>query len=288
MTEAKTSKAEKEAEITKEKAEKKAYLERKKILFSEEQENYDRIIFLRATKGYWIVGGHSAVILVNKIAQELKIRVAAKRDTDFDVKFKEGVISLKNLDFYISKFRESNYLEKEVERNENSIIFKLKEAVSETEYDLLLRSKEIRRQKLQSMIEKSMPMPKLNMKMTDILQITFRFYKKHSDTFSRKFVVENFTEDIRVAHKTMLLVFREQIDLREGIKRIKGRLELALCDLTQIMNLNIWSVEDVTLLAALIIETEVIADNELKRVLARERQESAPIKRVKKIIENNK
>ncbi|MBQ6605559.1 hypothetical protein IJH66_01090 [Candidatus Saccharibacteria bacterium] len=280
MTEAKKSKTEQAAE-------KREYLERKKKLLAEEAENFQKIIFLRATKGYWMVGGHSAVILVNKLAKELKIRVTLKRDTDFDVKFPEGVVNLRNLDFYIQKLKESNYLEKEVERNESSVIFKLKEKVSETEYDLLLRSKEIRRQKLQSMIEKSVPMPKLNIRMTDVLKLTFRFYKKHSDSFARKFVVEQFAEDIRVAHKTMLLVFRGQVEPVEGIRKMKTRLELALCDLTQIISLEIWTIEDSTNMATSIIETELIADSELKRLVKQGKRESNGVKLVKKLIENN-
>ena len=287
MTETTKSKAEREAEIKREKEAKKAYLERKKELLKTEAENFDKIIFLRGTKGYWLVGGHSGVILANKLAPELKIRVALKRDTDFDVKFSEGIINLRNLDFYTERLKNSNYIQKEIERNEDSIIFKLKEKISDTEYDLLVRSKEIRRQKLQSMIEKSMPMPKLKVRMTDVLKLTYRFYKKHSDAISRSFVVEKLAEDVRIAHKTMLMVFRSQLEPKEGVKKIKARLELAVCDLTQIIELNIWTVENCTTLATMMIETILVADGEMKRLEKLERQESAGVKKVKKLIENN-
>ena len=282
------SRTEQEAETRKSKAEKKAYLERKKRLFEEEQENFDRIIFLRGTGGFWVVGGHSGIILANKIAPELKIRVALKRDTDFDVKFKEGVINLRNLDFYTEKFKNSNYLEKGVERSESAVIFKLKEKISSTEYDILARSKEIRRQKLEAMIEKSVPMPKLNIRMTDVLKLTYKFYRKNSDNLARDFVVEKLVEDIRIAHKTMLMVFREQIDAKEGARKMRARLELALCDLTQIIALEVWTIENCTTLATMMVETEILIDAEIKKIERAEKEESEGVKKVKKLIEKNR
>ena len=249
----------KRAETQEDRAEKKAYLLRKKKLFEFEKTNYGKIVFLRGTKGYYLVGGHSAIVLVNKIAPELKIRVALKRDTDFDIKFKEGVINLKNLGFYKEKLDNSVYLERG-EETEDYFSYKLKEEISEKEFDLLYRSKEIRRQKLQNLIEKSVPMPKLNRKMTEVLKTAYRIYLKRTDAMKRGVIAPNFLEDIRVAHKIMLMVFRGQIVKEEGRRKMKGRLEMAMCDLVQIMELEVWTVEDCTVLAVMIVEVEMMID----------------------------
>ncbi|MBQ2638030.1 hypothetical protein IJG10_02805, partial [Candidatus Saccharibacteria bacterium] len=68
---------------------------------------------------------------------------------------------------------------------------------------------------------------------------------------------------------------------------MKTRLELALCDLTQIISLEIWTIEDSTNMATSIIETELIADSELKRLVKQGKRESNGVKLVKKLIENN-
>ncbi|MBQ6605972.1 hypothetical protein IJH66_03315 [Candidatus Saccharibacteria bacterium] len=250
----------KRAETQADKMEKKAYLERKKKLFEFEKTNYGKIVFLRGTKGYWLVGGHSAIILVNKIAPEIKVRMALKRDTDFDIKFKEGVINLKNLGFYKERLDNSVYLERG-EETEDYFFYKLKTRISEKEFDLLFRSKEIQRQKLQSMIEKSVPMPKLMRKMNDVLKLAYRIYLKRTDATRKNVIVPNLLEDIRIAHKTMLLVVRAEIDKREGLRKVRTRLELAMCDLIQIMELEVWTVEDCTMMAVMIIETKRVAEN---------------------------
>ena len=41
---------------------------------------------------------------------------------------------------------------------------------------------------------------------------------------------------------------------------MKARLELALCDLVQIMELEVWTVEDCTVLAVMIVEVEMMTE----------------------------
>ena len=274
----------KRVETTEEQAEKKAYIERKKKLVKFEETNYSKIVFLKGTKEYWITGGHSAIILANKIAPEVKLRVALRRDTDFDVKFKEGVINLRNLGAYKNKLENSKYLKRD-EESEFYFSYKLDEEISEAEFDLLVRSKEIRRQKLQNMIEKSVPIPKLNMRLSDVFKLTYKLYRKESDTFARETIAKKILEDVRIAHKTMIMIFRGQVEPKAGLNKINSYLELALCDLTQIIELEIWSLENATTLATLIIETKLVIEAEVKRILGIERRDAKSVKKVKAIIE---
>lgn len=245
------------------KEERKEYLERKQKLLELEKENYARIIMMRATRGFWMTGGHSAVILVNKIAPELKIRIALRRDTDFGDKFKEGVTTFKNLGFYKEKLKLSEYVTLEKEEDD-FIIYKLKRKISATEYDVLRRSKEIRRQKLEGMIVKSVPMPTLNAKLSEVLKLAFKFYGKHSDALLRAFVVDKLADEIRTAHKTFVLICREEIEAEAGLIKVKKILSYAMADVEQIVTLEGWSVEDCTVLAMAMIEAQLAVDTEMK------------------------
>ena len=51
--------------------EREAYYVRKEKLTAFEQKNYDKIVFMRGMGGFWIVTGHSAVILANKVGPAL-------------------------------------------------------------------------------------------------------------------------------------------------------------------------------------------------------------------------
>ena len=242
--------------------EKKEYVDRKRKLVELEKENYDKLIFMRGTKGYYLVAGNSAVILVNKIAKELKIRVTLKRDTDFDVKFKDGVANFRNLDFYKERFAQSSYLDFEKE-TKDFVFYKLKKPITTEEFDLLKHSKEIRKKKLESLIVKSVPMPGLNMKLTDAFSLTYKFYRKNSDAFSRAFIVGKLAEEMRTAHKTMLLISRDEMDFMVGIEQIRKLLSYVICDINQIMALEIWSIEDCTTLSISVIECVLQLDREV-------------------------
>lgn len=269
------------------KAERKAYLERKEKLFKVEENNFEHVIFMRGTEGFYSVFGHSAVFLVNKIAPELKLRVGLKRDTDYGIKFPEGVVNLKNVGYYKARMEESSFLDFERE-NEDFVFFKLKKKVTDAEFDLLYRSKEIRKQKLEALINKSVPLPKVSMRMTETLKLTFRLYTKHSDALGRKFVVDKLTDSIRVAHKTLLLVGRGEINAKEGLKKIKVQLASSLCDIVQISELGLWPIGDCMSLATMITETLIELEREAKgidKLLEREEMRKTRLAAARKISE---
>ncbi|MBR3204459.1 hypothetical protein IKF81_02125 [Candidatus Saccharibacteria bacterium] len=253
-------KAKREAE----KAEREAFLVRKRRLFEFEQTNFDRIIIILATKGYYCMYGHSAVMFINKIAPELRIRAVLRRDSDFEAKFQEGVVSFKNIDFYKDKLLGSVYLKK-ISETKEEIVFGFKQKISKAEYNLLVKSREIKRQSIEQKIQKSLPLPNLNNKLSEVLRTSFRFYRKHSDLFSRKFVLDKMIDEIRIAHKKLILVCRDELPLKKGLLEIKQALVYSLCDLAQVVELEIWSVEDSGVLAEQIINTLSLVELEIKK-----------------------
>ncbi|MBQ7802569.1 hypothetical protein IJ380_01760 [Candidatus Saccharibacteria bacterium] len=242
--------------------EKKAYLKRKERLIEFEKTNFDRIVFLKATRGFFVVGGNSAILLVHKIAPELKMRVLVRRDDDYDVRFENGIVSAKNLDYYKRELAKSVYLLPPVEE-ENSLVFPFRKKVTKTEFNLLKKSKEIKKKGLERRILKSVPFPNLHIALSDLLSLVYRLYVKNTDKLAKEFVVARFLNEIREADKVLLLICREEYDIRKGFSRISTSLNLALCDLDQILSLEIWSVENCTAVSGAILN--VFDELELER-----------------------
>ena len=151
--------------------ERRLYFARKRKLYEFEKTNNSKIVFIRGTKGFWITGGHSAVILANKIGKELNLRIVLKNDSDFDLKFKEGIFPVKNVEFYRDVLKRSIYLTPG-EFKHDSFSFNLKEPISDAELSTLLESKELMRKKLKAEIEKSLPLPRANVGLRDVLRLT--------------------------------------------------------------------------------------------------------------------
>ena len=266
--------------------ERRLYFARKRKLYEFEKTNNSKIVFIRGTKGFWITGGHSAVIFANKIAKELNLRVNLKNDSDFDLKFKEGLFAVKNVEFYREVLKRSIYLEPG-EFKEDSFSFKLKEPVSEAELGVLLETKEIIRKKLKAEIEKMLPLPKASVTLKDILRLTYSLYRKTPEPRAREIILTDYVKVIQKADFYMRLITRENLELEAGVKKIKSNLEVALCMLLQILDLEIWNPEKVGVLSTLIVEANLAMDLELKREKSNYANESPEIKSIKKVLEKN-
>ena len=243
--------------------EKQAYLKRKKVLVPIELNNYDRIIIFRGTNNYWMIDGHSAIIFANKIGPEIGIRRAVKHDTDYDYKFEDGVISIQSVDYYISQIS-STKLIKKTKKEEDVITFFLANKISETEYRLLLRSKELKRQKLEEMIIKSRPMPQVIVRTEEVFKTGFRLYKKYTEPATRTILSERLVDQLRTAHKMVLLVAREDIKKYDALIKVRTTLSRAMVDVMQLSITEAWSIGDYTAISTQLISSINAIDTELK------------------------
>lgn len=236
--------------------EREEYYTRKEKLVEMERENYDKIMFMRGTGGFWIAAGHSAVILTNKVAPDLKIRVPLRKDTDYDFRFKEGVISVKNLDFYRAALKDSLYTKLE-SNGKDLVTFALKKKVGKEEYELLANMKELRRQQLEKETLKAVTMPKTHARLTELMRMTYKIYNRHTDKLARTVFVNKLVDELRVAQKVFILLCMEEVPLEQGVEEVRKNLVRAQASATQILELDVWSVEDVTVVMSAIIETRL-------------------------------
>lgn len=255
-----------DSEKTQKRKEREEYYVRKEKLVELEKKNYDRIIFLRATGGFWIVGGHSAVILANKIGKELKIRVPLKKDTDFDHRFKEGKVSVKNLDYY-KRMLVGSKVATIVSEDGDMLVFELTRKIGNEEYELLANMKELRRQQLEKEILKTVPMPRSHMHMTEALRAAFRIYSKYTDKNAKEVFGLKLMDEMRTAHKIFLLMCMNEVPLKAGLEKIRASLTRALASVTQMAELDLWTVEDATAVSTAIVETKGSLEREEKMVV---------------------
>ena len=249
------------SEMSEKRKERAEYYTRKEKLVAIEKENYDKIIFVKGTGGFWIVGGHSAVILANKIGKELKIRVPLKKDTDFDFRFKEGKVAVKNLPYYKRELV-GGKMATIASEDDDFVVFELKRKVGKEEYEILAQAKELRRQQLEKEILKSVPMPRSHLHMTEALRVAFRTYSKYTDKNAKEVFGAKLMDEIRVADKIFLLVCMGEIPLKSGLEKIRVELTRALASVTQMAELDLWTIEDAIAVSAAIAETKMSLERE--------------------------
>lgn len=240
------------------------YYARKEKLVALEERNYDKIMFARGMGGFWIVAGHSAVILANKVAPVLKIRVPLKKDTDYRFKSKEGIVAVKNLGFYKTALSDSS-LTKLKSETKDLLTFELKEKLNPEVYDVILHEQEIKRQQIANSILKSVPMPKTHMRLVDTMKLAYKLYTEQSDAFCREIFANKMMDELRTAGKIFILVCRENLPFETGMNEIEKKLNYAAASLAQISELELWNTEKCMSLAGLITETlaEMVAERKM-------------------------
>lgn len=224
-------------------ADKNEYLKRKQKMLEFEAKNYDKIMFFRGTQGYFMAGGHSAVLLAYKIAPELKLRPRMKLDADYGKKFKEGVISVKQIDFYRQRLSESSYLEF-VKQTQDALVFRFKQPITEEEYDLLENTESIARQKLLDMVAKTSPFPKLYVRLVSVAETTYRLHHKHPDKIAMDYITSDIAGMGRRALETYLEMARGECTELDGLKEISSLTSKMSIKMVLVSEMKLWTREE--------------------------------------------
>ena len=236
--------------------EREEYYLRKAKLQELEKGNYGKIIFMKGTGKFWVVCGHSAVILANKIGQELKMRIPLKSDTDFNFRFKEGKVSVANLDYYKTQLAKVKDLKLETENGE-FCVFKFKKNLPETEYEILAQTKELKKKQLEELTLKSITMPKTHMVLTDLVRVAFKIYEKYTEKDAKEIFGKRLMDELRSAHKVFLLICVEEMPIDDGVDKVCKYLLRAQMSVTQMAGLSLWNIEDATSVSKAIVETRL-------------------------------
>ena len=219
--------------------EKRQYLERKRKMIPFEQHNYNRIVVFRGTKGFWTIGGHSAIILSELVAPEVKMKVVLRKDTDFDATFSEGVISVRDLDFYKVTLPQCRLIEKEYEERKDALIFFLKDALSAEKYDLISRTEEIKSEELLNMVSSSVVMPGLYRMVRELLNGVYTMTDKINGIAQETIGKDILTDAIRL-ERAFLLGARTESELEDALNELEEATKATMLDLKIAEDMGVW------------------------------------------------
>lgn len=75
----------------------KVYNENKALVMKFEESNFERLVFLRSTGGFYKLVGHSAIFYNFSIAPKLNLRSSLRPDGDFEDKSEHGIVSVRDV-----------------------------------------------------------------------------------------------------------------------------------------------------------------------------------------------
>lgn len=224
--------------------ERKAYEKRKEFMLDFERKNYDKIVFFLATRGFYVAGGHSAVILFNKIGPELDMSMAMKKDTDYGDRFEEGVISFKNLEYYKKKLPTSKFIKPKYEETPERIVFHLVKPLGTEEYRILSEQENIKRDKLVNMVSSTAAMPKLYQALREVVVVAYKMVDFKAKANARELLAKYLVYDARMALMSFLDGARQEASLSKSLDETEVWLRALMKDLIVCEAAGVWHVTE--------------------------------------------
>lgn len=223
------------------KSERQQVMARKKLVYEKNADNYDKIIFYRGTGTFWIAGGHSAVILKELIYPEVKLRTAIHEDTDHDYTFKEGVVLVGKMEHQEQKLQQSELLELPPKMTKDYIVYTLKKALTPEQFETMKNEKEIQREKVKKKVMNVDPLPGLTTKLEELYAAAFNANKKqnlsHGDF--QEYVTKPMLLYARAAYRTIVKVNRGEIEVSDGLEKIRDYLNEISVSIVEIVALSV-------------------------------------------------
>lgn len=226
------------------KAQKKAYLERKKKMISFEKNNYSAVVFFEGMNGFYIAGGHSAIILYNLIAPELGLKISISKDRDFERRFSDGILNIRNLEKYKELISQSSYVGSCVQ-TKHRLSFALKNKISKSEYEILANAENIKREKLVNMVSSSKVMPKTYQALRNLMKVSYKQAEKRSDAVSRELLTRHVVEGARMALLIFLSGCKQTRGYEIAMDQVDDALKKILSELIVIEAADVWAMPQV-------------------------------------------
>lgn len=255
-------KAERDKRAQEKRAEQKRFEAVKAKAYEFEKRNRSKIVVFRSRKGWWKMGGNSALIYVYRLAPRMDIKPKLRVDTDFFSKFHDGVVSIKDVDALERNLKTLNvHLEK---RSPEMVIFSLGYKIEDSQMELIRKTEENRREQVNRIVAPKIAIPIVNVKLHDVVRLTYIKMKK-SPVTDRDYITMEVAKLAKIALGDFVMMCNGVIPEKEALQRIIRSLETILVRIDVIMAMNIWESSTCLEIATDIQEIRKILRKEFER-----------------------
>lgn len=255
----------KEVDAEAEASERRKYLRRKAKAIEFEKQNYQYVFFFRGMNGFFVAGDHSAIILYNMIAPELGLKIAIRKDGDFERRFLDGKVVIRNVDKYKELLCDSKYVAG-VTQNKDSLTFRLVHKLTKTEYEVLAKSEDIKRAELVNMVSSAEALPKTYQVLRELLKITYQKVAKKSDKVERELVTGQLMDDAKKIMLTFLLGCKDTRDFTRSMNEVRDTLVKMLRDLLIVEASGVWHITECRKISFLVVKAQTTLAEERKKI----------------------
>lgn len=219
----------------------KLYAENKNSLLEFEKTNYNYLVLISSTHGFYKMFGHSALFYAENIAPKLKLEATLRADHDFCIKSDTGATSIKNLENLTENLKTLNIVRlKTKNKTGDFIVYKLPWIFTADQVEKLKENNQLKIAKFNhlALVEDSTPV--LFVQLTELLKTTYENTRTMPGPIERKIFGESMLLSIKNATIAYIKYGNGKINYKTTISTIKAELENLKYHLKIVADLKIW------------------------------------------------
>lgn len=238
----------------------RVYLEYKQKVMNYEEKNYNSLVFLRSTHGFYKLLGHSLLFFAFGVAPKIGASAKIYADGDYELKSNMGVISIHGLG-KIEKKLKLMEAEKVVLRDKtgNIVVYKLPWTYTTKEVEDFVGQNTYKMDKYNHVIIAENIVPVLFMQLNNLLKACYENVRR-LDPVAREtlgnFVVERVAEMLRI----YMEMANGRMNELDGYKHIRLRLNKVKSQVKILVDLRLWNGRVYARVGETLIETQRIVD----------------------------
>lgn len=214
----------------------------KERVYGFEQTNRGSLVLYRCGKGWYKMGGHSALFMRYRVAERIRINNKLHKDDDYDHRFAEGVMIFTNVDKLTSALARID-VKMSAREGDDIFVYNLGYELTDEEIEQIRRSEEAVRGQVQRELEVKDPFPGIAVGLRDLM-VTMRHKIKNADGIARDIILSSMMERILTLRDLYDQMADGEIEFPEMREEFLKVLRIVKRNTNTAMDLQIWDPDD--------------------------------------------
>lgn len=241
------------------------YIDYKKRVMSFEEENYDKLLFLRSTNGFHKVFGHSLYFYAFDVAPKLDVAVNVYSDGDHEIKSEAGVVSVARLDELEKNFRKLKIERIKLEdKTGNVVIFRLPWKYTKKDIERFIEQNTYKKRRFNNVVMTENTIPTLYVNLQDLMKACYENVRR-LEPVAREALGNMIVEMVAEMLRCYTEMGNGRVVEATGLKYIQKLLNKTKAQAKILSDLGLWNARTYARIGDIVIRIQDVVDLQLKK-----------------------
>ncbi|MBQ2672600.1 hypothetical protein IJG01_01335 [Candidatus Saccharibacteria bacterium] len=242
----------------------KRYNDNKMLVMQLEEKNFDKLIFLRSTHGFYKLVDHSAVFYVFNIAIKLDIMAELRPDGDYTERSKIGIVSIRDVDKVAKKLKSLKILPvKTKDTTGDILIYQLPWKYTNKQLDKYINDNTYASQKFNHIVMVENVFPTLFLEINELIKAIYENVRKMPGPIERETLGYDMIKVAAKMKRCYLAICNGKVNIHDGLEEVRASIDYLKSQIKIIADLKIWVPKVYARIGDILIKIQDMADQKL-------------------------